>query len=57
MSIDAVTCGVCGKRVYPDDDHAVIEVSHKRHEDLDAHDEYYLHPGCQRAVFGRWNPP
>lgn len=53
-SNDTVDCAICGFDMSPDDDHAVIEVNHKRVEDRDRIDDYYLHTRCQQAVFAGW---
>lgn len=57
MSADTLTCAVCGQRVHPDDDHTMVEMTHKRPDDEDAHDDYMLHDRCQQAVFAGWRSP
>lgn len=51
------TCAVCGQKVYPDTDHTVVNIEHKRIDDRNEPEEYYLHERCALNVFGGWESP
>lgn len=54
MSTDILICGVCGRSVHPDDNHAVIDVTLVRPDAPDSQEDYALHERCRQEVFGGW---
>lgn len=57
MTIETVTCAVCGGPVPLDTDHAHITVEKKRIDDRDRRDDYYFHTECRLETVQDWNDP
>jgi len=51
------TCGVCGRAVYPDDDHVEVSAETVRMRDRNETDDYWLHVGCAMATVDGWRDP
>lgn len=47
-------CAVCGRDVAPDTDHVEVVVQHRRMEDRDEEETYYLHDRCAWNTLGSW---
>jgi hypothetical protein len=57
MTVESLTCAVCGYAVPLDGDHTTVRVDKKRTNDRDGRDDYVVHDSCARSVFEGWSRP
>jgi len=57
VTVESVTCAICGDPVGLDDDHVRVEGEHLPRTEFANVDEYAAHPDCWRDVTADWIEP